>query len=141
MNTPPTGGCLCRAIRYQVNVPMKSIIACHCLNCRKASGAGSSHNVLLKTTDLKFTAGTPKRYADTANSGNTLYRFFCGDCGSSIYSQRATMPQMLVLKAGSLDDASGLSIGMHIWTDSALPWMHRDPAVEQHPGNRPPPTT
>lgn len=139
MSISSSGGCLCGAIRYQVGAPMKNIIACHCANCRKASGAGASHNILLKTSDLAFTAGTPKRYVDTADSGNALYRFFCAECGSSIYSQRSTMPEMLVLKAGSLDDASGLSIGMHIWTDSALPWMHRDPAVDQHPKNRPPP--
>jgi hypothetical protein len=139
MTFPATGGCLCGAIRYTVDAPMQSVIACHCRNCRKASGAGASHNVLLKTEALKFTKGEPKRYVDTADSGNALYRFFCPECGGSIYSQRSTAPQMLVLKAGSLDDAAGLSMGMHIWTDSAVPWMHRDPTTAQFPKNRPVP--
>ena len=47
------------------------------------------------------------------------------------------MPEMTVLKAGTLDDASGLKLAMNIWTDSALPWMHLDPAIEKHQKNRP----
>lgn len=137
MTQTHTGGCLCGAIRYNVSAPMVNVIACHCTHCRKASGAGASHNIALPTSAVTFTQGTPKRYVDTADSGNRLYRFFCPDCGSSIYSQRETMPQMMVLKAGTLDDASGLKLAMNIWTDSALPWMHLDPAVERHPKNRP----
>ncbi|MBL8384165.1 MAG: GFA family protein [Burkholderiales bacterium] len=137
MTQHSTGGCLCGAIRYTVDAPMTGVIACHCSNCRKASGAGASHNIPLPASALTFTRGTPKRFVDTAASGNRLFRFFCAECGSSIYSQRESMPQMVVLKAGTLDDAAGLALVMNIWTDSALPWMPLDPAVERHPRNRP----
>ena len=132
-----TGGCLCGAVRYSINAPLKNVIACHCSHCRKISGAGSSHNAPVPTSALTITAGSPKQYADTADSGNRLYRFFCGECGSSLFSRREKMPEMTVLKVGSLDDASGLSLVMNIWTDSALPWMHIDPALEKFAKNRP----
>jgi hypothetical protein len=131
------GGCLCGAIRYRVDAPVTTVSACHCVNCRKISGAGSSHNTILPTSAITFTAGKTKVYQDTADSGNVLYRHFCENCGSSIMSSRQKMPEMTVLKVGTLDDASGLKWGMNIWTDRALPWMHLDPAVERHPRNRP----
>lgn len=138
MNKPMTGGCLCGAIRYEVSVPIKNVVACHCTNCRRISGAGSSHNAILPSSALKFTAGTPRRYHDTtANSGNLLFRHFCENCGSSLYSQREKMPEMVVLKVGTLDDAAGLRLAMNVWTDSALPWMHLDPAITRHARNRP----
>jgi hypothetical protein len=137
MDQAMTGGCLCGAVRYRVNAPMTGVIACHCTHCRRVSGAGSSHNVPVATDALEVTAGAPKRYVDTAASGNRLFRFFCADCGSSLWSQREKMPGMVTLKAGTLDDASGLQLVMNIWTDSALPWMHVDPALERHPQNRP----
>ena len=140
MTTTLTGGCLCRAIRYEVTppTPLTNVVACHCANCRRISGAGSSHNTIIPTNALKFTAGTPKRYEDKgAATGNLLYRFFCGNCGSSIYSQRSKTPEMSVLKVGTLDDASGMKLAMNIWTEAALPWMHVDPAVAQHRQNRP----
>ncbi len=139
MSKPMTGGCLCGAIRYEVSAPIEKVVACHCTSCRRISGAGSSHNAIIPSAAVKFVSGTPKRYQDTsAASGNLLFRHFCEKCGSSLYSQREKNPEMVVLKVGTLDDASGLKLAMNAWTDSALPWMHLDPAVERYPQNRPP---
>jgi len=138
MTQPATGGCLCGAIRYTVTAPLANIAACHCSNCRRISGAGSSHNAIVPSTGFAITQGTPKRYQDTAAaSGNVLYRHFCDNCGSSLYSQRAKNPEFVVLKVGTLDDASGMRIAMNIWTESAYPWMHIDAAAVNHPQNRP----
>ena len=137
MPNPVTGGCLCGAIRYSVSQPIEKLIACHCTHCQKVSGAGASHNALVATSAVTFTAGQPKMYADTAQSGNILNRFFCGNCGSPIYSQRVRMPELMVLKVGTLDAAGDMKLVMNIWTGSARPWMHIDPATECHSGNRP----
>ena len=134
MPDPMTGGCLCGKIRYTVSQPLQNIIACHCTHCQKASGAGASHNAVVPTSAVTFTSGQPKLFADTAQSGNTLNRYFCGDCGSPIYSHRATTPETLVVRAGTLDDSSAMKITMNIWTRSARPWAWIDPASRQHPG-------
>ena len=88
MSSPITGGCLCGAIRYAINAPVAGLRACHCTHCQKTSGTGSSVNAVIQSKDFAITRGTPKRYAVKADSGRTLLRFFCGDCGSPIYSQR-----------------------------------------------------
>lgn len=139
MSETQSGGCLCGQIRYRVQGSLDKIIACHCVNCRKASGAACSHNMVLRTDQLTLEQGEPRVYEDTAASGNRLYRYFCGDCGSALFSRRAQVPEMTVLKAGSLDDSSQAHIAMNIWTDSAVPWAHLDPNVEAHPTNRPVP--
>ncbi len=137
MTEPITGGCLCGKVRYSVSQPPKNIIVCHCTHCQKASGAGASHNALLPSGAVTFTSGQPKVYVDTAGSGNKLNRYFCGDCGSALYSQREKVPEMMVLKVGTLDAPGDMKIVMNIWTQSARPWMHLDPATEQYPQNRP----
>lgn len=137
MSDAITGGCLCGNIRYSVSAPIEKIIACHCTHCQKASGTGVSHNAVVPTSAVTFTAGKPKLFADTAQSGNILNRYFCGDCGSPIYSQRAKVPEMMVLKVGTLDAPGNLKLVMNIWTNSARPWVHMDPAAECHPENRP----
>ena len=134
MPAPLTGSCLCGAIRYTISVPVTELRACHCTHCQKASGAAGSVNAVVPGTAFKITQGTPKLYAATADSGRTLYRYFCGDCGSPIYSQRATTPETLVVRAGTLDDSSAMKITMNIWTRSARPWAWIDPASKQHPG-------
>lgn len=134
MTTPLTGSCLCGAIRYTVSAPIKELRACHCTHCQKASGAGGSVNAVVPSAAFNVTQGTPKRYADTADSGRTLYRYFCGDCGSPIYSQRATVPETVVLRAGTLDRSDDMRITANIWTRSARPWSYIDPATTQSAG-------
>ena len=101
-----TGGCLCGAIRYTVSASLTNVVACHCTHCRKISGAGSSHNAMVPTSAVTFTSGKAKRYQDTADSGNLLFRYFCGDCGSSLFSQREKMPDMMVLKVGTTEEGA-----------------------------------
>ena len=134
MTTPLTGGCLCGAIRYTVDVPVTELRACHCTHCQKASGAAGSVNAVIPGAALHITQGTLKRYDSAADSGRTLYRYFCGDCGSPIYSQRATAPETAVLRAGTLDDAGEMKITTNIWIRSARPWAWIDPASRQFPG-------
>ena len=133
-----TGSCLCGAIRYSIDAPLGSspmeLRACHCTHCQKTSGAGGSVNVPLASDAFKITQGTPKRYAAKADSGRTLYRFFCAECGSPIYSQRESNPAMVTVRAGTLDNAGEMKITAHIWTKSARPWSHIDPAATQIPG-------
>ncbi len=134
MPAPHTGGCLCGAIRYTVAAPISELRACHCTNCQRASGSAGSVNAMLKSADFRLTQGKPKRYTAVADSGRTLYRFFCGDCGSPLYSQRETTPENMALRAGSLDDSSAMRITGNIWTKSARPWGFIDPATQQHAG-------
>jgi len=134
MPVPLTGSCLCGAIRYTIGVPVTELRACHCLSCQKASGAGGSVNAVVPSAAFTLTQGAPKRYEAKADSGRILYRFFCADCGSPIYSQRQTTPETVVVRAGTLDDPAPMKITTHIWTKRARPWSHIDPAVQQHPG-------
>ena len=128
-----TGGCLCGAVRYSVSAPITELRHCHCRDCQRTSGAHGAVVAVVPSDKFKLEKGTLKRYAGKASSGRTLYRFFCGDCGSPIYGQRETMPEMMTLRAGSLDESNGLKIAMHIWTGSARSWSHIDADAKQHP--------
>jgi hypothetical protein len=139
MPTPLTGGCLCGAVRYTVRAPVATLRACHCTNCQKSSGAAGTVNAVVPSASFRITKGATKKYDDSAtHSGRTLSRHFCADCGSPIYSQRNPDPGFLVVRAGTLDDSSGMKIAGNIWTASARPWAHIDPSTDCHPGNLPP---
>ena len=141
MTTPLTGSCLGGAIRYTIDTPITELRICHCTHCQKASGAGGSVNAVVPSASFHITQGTPKRFDAKADSGRTLYRFFCGDCGSPIYSQRATTPDILVVRAGTFDGGGDMKITTHIWTRSARLWDTIDPASKQFPGQPDAPAT
>jgi hypothetical protein len=129
-----TGSCLCKAIRYEVSAPITELRACHCRDCQKASGTAGSVNAMLPSSGVRITQGTPKRFTKVADSGRTLHRFFCGECGSPLFSRRETTPETTSLRIGTLDGSPDVKITAHIWTRSARPWAHIDPASKQFPG-------
>ena len=134
MSSPLTGSCLCGAIRYTISVPVTELRACHCVHCQKASGAGGSVNAVVRSAEFRITQGTPRRYDAAADSGRTLHRYFCGDCGAPIYSQRAAMMDYVVVRAGTLDQSPDAKITMNIWTKSARKWSYIDPASKRVEG-------
>jgi hypothetical protein len=128
------GSCLCGAIRYSVSQPIAELRQCHCTNCQKASGAAGSVNAMIPSAAFKLVQGKPKRYSAVADSGRLLHRFFCGECGSPLYSQRDATPENMALRAGTLESPPQMRIVANIWTKSARPWAHIDPASQQHAG-------
>lgn len=58
-------------------------------------------------------------------------RYFCGNCGSPIYSAIPGMEGIAILKNGSLDDASAFKPMFHAWCDSRQGWIELDDEVPQ----------
>ncbi len=129
-----SGSCLCGKIRFEISVPVAELRACHCVACQKVSGGAGTVNAAIPSTAFRITQGTPKRYSALADSGRLLHRYFCGDCGSPLYSQRDAAPENVAVRAGGFDNAGEQRITFHIWTASARSWDRIDPAVKQHPG-------
>ncbi|MGA8399382.1 MAG: GFA family protein [Stellaceae bacterium] len=124
-----TGGCLCGAIRYEAAGEPLFSLQCHCRDCQRASGAGHVPAVRLPSADFRVTKGTPKSYIAKSDAGNDISRVFCGDCGTPLYVQVSTRPDMVGLRVTTFDDPSWFKPEANIFTKSAQPWDHMDPAV------------
>ena len=124
MSETREGGCLCGAVRYVV--PEKPIMTavCHCRNCQKQSGTAMSV-VAVYPRDAVAVSGELTVFEDQGESGRTVFRQFCGKCGSPILSDtsRAAEAGIIFLKAGTLDSPDDLQPRAHYWTQSKLPWM------------------
>lgn len=125
--TRRSGGCLCGKIRYELDTDATALSLCHCTHCQKVSGSAFSVNLIVETAGLRYVADEPATYVDTAESGRALKRLFCPRCGSSLASESEMFPGRIVLKAGGLDDTSGLEPRVQIWTRSKQDWQRVDP--------------
>lgn len=114
------GGCLCGRVRYAVRGPVLGQAVCHCRNCQRQTGTAFSVLVAVPREALALT-GELSAYRDTADSGADVDRRFCGGCGSPIYSALPASPDVIFLKAGTLDDPKVLDPKVHVWCDSAWP--------------------
>ena len=135
MVAPSQGGCACKAIRYEVSAEPLAVMDCHCRDCQYASGGACTTAVVIPKGAFKLLKGSPKRYASPGDSGQTVFRNFCSDCGSPLFSEPPG-ERLWVIKAGSIDDPSWLKVGGALYTKSAQPWAHIDrnlPCFEKMP--------
>jgi hypothetical protein len=128
------GSCLCGGIRYEIDGELSPAMFCHCSICRKSNGSAFALNVPVKTSDFNLLAGENllRSYA----SSEDAKRFFCETCGSPIYSQRISMPEILRLRVGTLDDDIAIEKICHIFVASKAAWddIHDDlPQFSERP--------
>jgi hypothetical protein len=116
------GGCLCGAVRYVLKGEPKAIAICHCTHCQRQSGSVFSFNVVFGEADYEQ-SGETMLYVDKGDSGQPVYRHFCGRCGSPILTTVAEAPGMVVVRAGTLDNAEGLQPQTEIYADHAMKWL------------------
>lgn len=117
------GGCNCGAVRYKLTDAPLMVLACHCENCRRQSGAAYSVNLAMKSKAVEI-VGDFATYEDReTESGNPVNRDFCGTCGSPIRSRPTSGPPVVAIKAGTLDDPSPFPPDLHIWTCTKIAWI------------------
>jgi hypothetical protein len=126
------GSCSCGAVRYECTADPVFTANCHCLDCQRAGGAGFA-SVLGVPKDAVKISGQVKYFDLKGDSGKTISRGFCQNCGSRLFSTLEAAPAIMGIAAGSLDDAGWYKPGMDIYTSSAQPWSHMDPALPKFP--------
>ena len=113
------GGCLCGAIRYRIDGSPRRTTTCHCLHCRRASGAAFVTWTEFRAADFTLVSGAPSRY----ESRPQVTRRFCGACGAQLTYQHAEDPETIDVTTCSLDDPDRVSPDDHVWCDRMLPWV------------------
>ena len=106
------GSCLCGGITYRISGELRPVVACHCIQCRKASG----HSVAAtqaRADDVDI-SGAPQWY----RSSDTAERGFCPTCGSNLFWRRHGS-EFISIHAGGLDGPTGLGMTSQLYCESA----------------------
>ncbi len=134
MATTLTGGCLCGGVRYEATTTPTTVYFCHCTQCQKAQGTAFVASVPIALDAFKITRGQAllKAFRATPVKG----RFFCGECGSPLYSFTEGK-SMVRVRAGSFDTPPPLKLAAHIYTASKAPWYEINDDAPQYEGIEP----
>ncbi len=115
-----TGSCLCGNIRYQFDQPVSRIGLCHCQMCRKASGTAYAANAPVPRGEFRLLSGMEWLKAYASSPGKK--RWFCGNCGSPVYSESANYPDLIRIRLGSLDQPAGRTPDYHYLLSAKADW-------------------
>ncbi len=111
-----SGGCLCGAVRYEVDAgAVYDAGYCHCSMCRRASGGPVVAWVSVREDGFRILAGEVARYVSSASG----WRGFCGVCGSNLLFGGPGMVGLAGVNTGSLDEVPApLRPRLHMcWAD------------------------
>jgi hypothetical protein len=117
---PYEGACLCGAVRYRLSARPLAVNACHCVDCKKLTGA-TNLLMILAPRDALTHEGATARYRKRADSGNEVDIVRCALCGVRLWHEPLTAPQLVIVAVGTLDDPSWAVPTSHIFVRSVSP--------------------
>lgn len=132
MDKKYTGGCLCGNIRYGMNSEPVFSGNCHCRTCQILSGSGYNPAMIFLENAVKIT-GQPKYHQLIADSGKKVWRGFCPECGTQTFGKFESMPGMVGIGAGTLDDPAVYTPMLNFFVSSAQPWDVMDENIPKMP--------
>jgi hypothetical protein len=132
-----TGGCLCKAVRYEVDADAPlGARHCWCRVCQYLGCGMGAVSPLFRQEDVAV-SGPLSDYVRQADSGATMHRRFCSQCGTQVFSESEELPTAIFIRAGTLDDPNLAAPTAIIWSQSAPKWACFDPNLPRIEG--PPP--
>jgi hypothetical protein len=123
-----TGGCLCGALRYEVEGEPISMGHCYCADCRKASGSGFIPFMNVAADAVRF-SGEARHFTSKAWHGGDAVRNFCPACGGLVFGGEVGESTSFTIYAGSLDDPSIFQPRVAIFAGSRPAWAIIPPGV------------
>ena len=131
------GGCLCGAVRYEVNGEPTWCGACHCKLCQRWTGTAFLIGAYFLDTQVTVKSGVLRQYEFTSDeSGHWLRLEFCDQCGTTVTGTAESAPGQRWIAGGTFDDPNWLNVKMHIWTQSAHHSVFFPPDVATYPASQ-----
>jgi hypothetical protein len=132
-----TGGCLCKAMRYEIAAEPIATRVCWCRVCQYIGAGSATVNAAFPKAAVKI-SGEVRDYRSVADSGSVMHRGFCSACGTHLFSESESRPHLVFVRAGTLDDPELARPMATIWTDRAPSWACIDESIPRIEGQPPP---
>ncbi len=112
------GSCLCGAIRFAVDGPIRGIGQCHCSLCRKSSGVNGSMVFLVPTERFRWLQGEER--VKTWKLRETYSSIRCERCSSPMPA--SFDGKHFWVPPGLMDDDLDASVSLHHHVASKAEW-------------------
>ena len=127
------GSCLCGEIRYVVQGPLRDVLICHCIDCRRWHGHACAMTSALRG-DVLISPPDSVQWFTVAGDDPRPRRGFCPMCGASLFWDAPERPT-LGITAGTLDQPTGLRTRGHVYVSQASDYeLLVDDGLPHHAG-------
>lgn len=130
-----TGSCNCGAVRFEVTSPLVSAGYCHCTRCQRRTGTAASANARVEPGSFRVVQGEDRMRAWKPETG--AQKWFCGDCGSALFSRNPSDPERVGVRLGAFDSDPEIRPGWRQFVAYAAAWEEiPDDGLPRHPESR-----
>lgn len=130
-STVVSGRCYCGAITICATQAPHAIAYCHCIDCRRVTGAPVAAFAAFDETAVIFTPNE----GCMVNANPGVSRTFCQTCGSPLAGRYDYLPGKIYIAVGVLDQAGDLAPQLHAHEAQRLEWLHIDDKLERTAGS------
>jgi hypothetical protein len=127
-NTQAAGGCVCGAVRFEIDVP--AVWAWHDHSPASRHAQGCAYATYVGSWKSRFRLldgeGAISRYEDP-DAGTT--RSFCARCGTPVFYERARAPKMINIPRALFESRTGREPRYHMHLPLAAEWTWRGEAL------------
>ncbi|MGH7858717.1 MAG: GFA family protein [Candidatus Binatia bacterium] len=118
---PVAGSCLCGAVRFEIELPTRFCIHCHCTICRRNHGAAFVTWIGVPKAQFRLVSGEAvlTRFASSEQG----IREFCSRCGSSLFCELAADPDTIDITLASLAGPVDRGPELHVFFDTHVEWL------------------
>lgn len=120
------GSCHCNSVMWEFSLPIKTVVKCHCGNCRKLQGSDYSSWVVVPQSQFQVTSGEDK--LTTYKASEVSKKSFCAMCGAAAYLVNGKhFPNEFVLPLGAIDNYNeDLAPQIQVYTTDKAQWVNLD---------------
>lgn len=113
-----SGGCLCGAVRFAAEGPADRIVLCHCIQCRRNTGAPVAAFAMYLTGQVAWTGART-----FFESSPGVIRGFCARCGTPVSYEGVRAPGETHLYVASFDDPEPFRPDYHVFMNEKIGWF------------------
>jgi hypothetical protein len=114
--------CSCGAVTLSLPEPSKLVVACHCIDCQRRTGAPFGVGAFYPA-DVVVVSGTPMEFTRAAARGGKVHTYFCPNCGSTVYWRSTNLPAMIGVAVGTMADPGCPPPVRSVFEQSKHPWV------------------
>ncbi len=128
-----TSRCSCGQVSAEATGLPTSVVNCHCTDCRRATGAVYGTLLYFQADAVEIT-GVTASHDVVSDRGTVVTRQFCPTCGSQMFASAAAWPELIGLRAGTIDQTEFIQPERNVFAASRIESTPIDPALPVFPG-------
>ena len=113
------GRCFCGAVSFEIDLPIRWCVLCHCESCRRQCSSPLTAFIGVDHGKWRWTDAVPRIH----RSSPGVERTFCGDCGSALSFRSEHMSGLMNFHVTAMEEPELFAPTMHVAYEEKLPWL------------------